>query len=567
MLQKLGFKNYKSYKDFTEIEVRPITVFVGPNSSGKSSIIKLIKLLAQSYKYPNRESAFNYEGPYVNLNGPKDLFCNSGSSKITRITIETPWTGQREINSNLKLNVSYKIYPQKTKINLSVISPRKSISQNEVDLLASAARLNSINKTGIDFKVQNGFTGFSFHKQLQKRSNDIINAIIDNKTLDLLKEKLEVPPPNLTRMIAHLIMWYGFSVALTKKTDGIGFSGFELHRTPIRNINFESAATKFSFNNKYPEFNRDFDNFYSPEQELSNNKKLLENFIHKLNTEEKFESLIDLRIIFIGLIYRIIESVKQIIITEFNETLASTGYRNSLERLFSNIVIVPPLRSIPQKYYSVDDLSKYLTVERSYLEKERNIEVLVIAINQSFKKIGLDYTIEIKNVSKTQLTGKIYIIGLIDNTNKTKTNIENVGFGISQIIPIICSSFVGRQRINLIEQPELHLHPDTQFLLAKIFDVKEFEWNEKKRSGRAYKGKYFFETHSEHFIRGFQVMVKQGIIKPKDIAVYYVSKDSKGNSKVKLMEINEDGLFNEEWPSGFFDSAYRASKYLLFGGE
>lgn len=48
MLKKLKVENYKAFKEPVEIELRPLTVFIGKNSSGKSSICKLLKSLSNS---------------------------------------------------------------------------------------------------------------------------------------------------------------------------------------------------------------------------------------------------------------------------------------------------------------------------------------------------------------------------------------------------------------------------------------------------------------------------------------------------------------------------------------
>lgn len=50
MLNKILFKNYKRFKDEQEMELRPVTVLVGRNSSGKSSVSKLLPLLANATK-------------------------------------------------------------------------------------------------------------------------------------------------------------------------------------------------------------------------------------------------------------------------------------------------------------------------------------------------------------------------------------------------------------------------------------------------------------------------------------------------------------------------------------
>ena len=45
MIRGIKFKNYKNFKEYQKINLKPITFIVGPNGGGKTSIINLIKLL------------------------------------------------------------------------------------------------------------------------------------------------------------------------------------------------------------------------------------------------------------------------------------------------------------------------------------------------------------------------------------------------------------------------------------------------------------------------------------------------------------------------------------------
>ena len=50
MLQTITLENYKCFKDKTKIDIAPLTILCGGNSSGKSSIFKSLLLLKQSYE-------------------------------------------------------------------------------------------------------------------------------------------------------------------------------------------------------------------------------------------------------------------------------------------------------------------------------------------------------------------------------------------------------------------------------------------------------------------------------------------------------------------------------------
>ena len=72
------------------------------------------------------------------------------------------------------------------------------------------------------------------------------------------------------------------------------------------------------------------------------------------------------------------------------------------------------------------------------------------------------------------------------------------------------------------------------------------------------------ETHSEHIVRGIQVLVAQGKVPAEDIAIYYVSKNDDGTSKIEVMDLEDRGFFTKEWPAGFMDLTYKATEKLLF---
>jgi len=69
-------------------------------------------------------------------------------------------------------------------------------------------------------------------------------------------------------------------------------------------------------------------------------------------------------------------------------------------------------------------------------------------------------------------------------------SIQDVGTGISQVLPVIITSLLSRDQLVAIEQPELHIHPALQVTLADMFIAQAMRSN------------VFFilETHSEHLM-------------------------------------------------------------------
>ena len=67
MLKRISFKNYKLFKEEQELELKPITILIGKNSSGKSSITKLMPLLEDAFNGKNHGFTLSWENEDVSL--------------------------------------------------------------------------------------------------------------------------------------------------------------------------------------------------------------------------------------------------------------------------------------------------------------------------------------------------------------------------------------------------------------------------------------------------------------------------------------------------------------------
>ena len=117
----------------------------------------------------------------------------------------------------------------------------------------------------------------------------------------------------------------------------------------------------------------------------------------------------------------------------------------------------------------------------------------------------------------------------------------DVGYGISQIVPIIAQSELSKGQIITLEQPELHIHPRLQADMGDVF-YKSF----KERGNQ-----FIIETHSEHLALRMQKLIRTGKLKPEEVAILYVSRSEDG-SNVERLRLDENGQFIDPWPGGFF---------------
>ncbi|MBL7065891.1 MAG: DUF3696 domain-containing protein [Anaerolineae bacterium] len=140
-------------------------------------------------------------------------------------------------------------------------------------------------------------------------------------------------------------------------------------------------------------------------------------------------------------------------------------------------------------------------------------------------------------------------------------NLRDVGFGMSQLLPIVVESILVPAKswrgapLLLLEQPEIHLHPKAQADLGAFI-------TEMSRKGR----RYLIETHSEYLLMRLATEVRRGKLLPDDIAIYFLSLDEQGHTQFRYIPLEEDGRLPppDEWPEGFFDTDIKEADAFLF---
>lgn len=79
MINLLYLKNFKCFKD-QHFELKNLTILIGLNGSGKSSVIQSLLLLRQSYQQRFLEDGrLLFNGDLIRLGTAQDVFCESGS--------------------------------------------------------------------------------------------------------------------------------------------------------------------------------------------------------------------------------------------------------------------------------------------------------------------------------------------------------------------------------------------------------------------------------------------------------------------------------------------------------
>lgn len=68
MITNISIKNFKSFSDIQSLDLAPITLIFGPNSSGKSTIIQSLLGMKQTLSTPQKQAGFIANGACLDLN-------------------------------------------------------------------------------------------------------------------------------------------------------------------------------------------------------------------------------------------------------------------------------------------------------------------------------------------------------------------------------------------------------------------------------------------------------------------------------------------------------------------
>lgn len=127
----------------------------------------------------------------------------------------------------------------------------------------------------------------------------------------------------------------------------------------------------------------------------------------------------------------------------------------------------------------------------------------------------------------------------------------NVGFGLTQILPIIISCLTAKEGdLLIIENPEVHLHPKGQAMMGEFLA-------EVANTGV----QIIIETHSDHVLNGIRRSVKSKGIDESKVAFYFFNNRAFNESQIISPQIDENGRI-DHWPNGFFDQFDKDISFL-----
>jgi len=187
----------------------------------------------------------------------------------------------------------------------------------------------------------------------------------------------------------------------------------------------------------------------------------------------------------------------------------------------------------------------YSVKVKKYRELETDSPLSLAIMNDRL----LDEDIDFKGALRTMTEKRRLLIR--DEARNIELAPQDIGVGISQVLPVIVAALHRKTGFVMIEQPELHIHPAIQVALGDLF-IEQV----RKASDLT----FILETHSEHLMlrllrrireTGEKTVPEDKSLKPEELSICFIEQGDEGIS-CHSIRVDQEGDFIDRWPKGFF---------------
>lgn len=217
----------------------------------------------------------------------------------------------------------------------------------------------------------------------------------------------------------------------------------------------------------------------------------------------------------------------------------------AIRRELEDLRYLGPLRRKPERDYlwnktspgdiGSDGAKTMDALLASALLRDANQARVLEGVSTWLKRMKVADRIEARQV------GRSTRYELVVSRDGVDANIRDVGIGISQVLPVLTlAHFAPAGSTIILEEPEIHLHPLAQAVLAELF----------VETSRKRKVQFIVETHSEHLFRRMQTLIAQQKTKADECAMYFVER-SQRQARLRPLQVDEYGTVSN-WPEHFF---------------
>lgn len=500
MLERILLSNFQGYKGSKAIDLAPLTLIFGPNSGGKSSVMRSLLLLKQSFASGNPYvSDLSYVGQSVNLVGfPNVVFGHSAKERLV-VGCELSNSGQ---------------FPQ-----IHSVGIRYETSETGVKVVWLDYEIGIIgsDRTLIPEAHQRG--RITIRLEPQTRSDET-ESVTDYELRGGFWHAVRIDNSGL---LDALLLSIGSSLAEIRR---------EKDKSNKEDLSGQTPQSVFAERgeNYWKEvFSSLSLRYFLPNERISG-------FLNQRRKQGEEPDTIAARYVLAVLL---------------------NSCNGSINMHFEGMSHLDPLREIPARI-EVSTTQTNSHSREAEAETLRKVSGWIEKLTEG--RFSLDSSSS--ELSNAAFLGNVRTRLLIDNHTGTKVSFQDVGVGLSQVEPILTALEHGvsrgqkrkgvARRIGagmstlLIQQPELHLHPKMQSDLMNVF-VEAVNSPDSKLQIIA-------ETHSENMILRLQRKIREREIDIDQVCILYAEQDPDGEgNRIQRLELDSDGRFLTAWPMSFLD--------------
>ncbi|MGC8118071.1 AAA family ATPase [Metapseudomonas otitidis] len=517
MLENIRVKNLRSLEDTDEVQISPVTVLLGENSSGKSTFLRIFPLLKQSVETNTRSPVLWY-GKYVDFGDFDQALTRNNDSKYISIKF------------GLSVPKSLAASPASWLKFYNRISPIDKYSKASVEIILASRGKDGLTRTsGIQVDLEDNHILIEIN-EIGKISSIIVNK--RNYSMHADAYTYAQTARLLPAISAKTDMPVSFRWRHNYFPEKLKALGIKLLKDYMHGKAKDSAIADALSNIK-----------------LGSKLEMLNSFKRAASTTTWHKRTSDIRVD-----SKSFEEISDLVLL-LNTPALIAALDEVLDSIFRRVAYTAPLRATAERYYRSQDLS---VAELD--AKGENLAMFVRNLSEREKsKLDTWTTREFGFKFDVKYSSGHVTAGIEYRDSGESFNLADMGFGFSQVMPIIVQIWTllnkadrhqpdGYDYIYLIEQPELHLHPRLQAKLAEtlIKAVIQARKNNIKIS-------LILETHSESIINKIGLMTAKGNISKDDANILIFSKKTESSgTKVSFSKYDENGILTN-WPYGFFD--------------
>lgn len=541
-------KNFKAFKDTGDMNMAPITVLCGANSSGKSSILKSLLLIKQSSVERRSGLAKEVQSPPLLLNGEwtrLGSYSDMVHLKHRKSNVEFSWSAvgdireiDKELGPRFRRASGYRI-DREIRVHISsTFASDSTVSEELATYLASTKMAIG----GLEISLS-GNNSQSMRSGIYRiHINDLSKLL--NRYESTFKRYTIYENVELGKLLAKS------NQSLETGNVRVRLAGpFVVDLEPVFDASWEPFLARLLS--------------IALSDRAGKRGPVPSWFIELQGAVKDFRATQDdnslkSKTAFSARVNKALNLARYVLLDAQAAFLLG---RISVAPLWRQIRYLGPLRHQPQRYYQFDDtggidigVSGEFTVQVLALEAGNVVSSSPIASNadgevtllnrQEFSLIDLtNYWLDLMglpSVTPATLRQSLYEM----KVGQLEVALPDVGFGVSQVLPIVVEALRAMPGETLIlEQPEIHLHPRVQAVLADFLIARS---NDGIR--------FIVETHSDHLVKRLARRIAEGSIANISdwIAVYFVGSGAEGGSVPSQILINDCGEI-QNWPPGFFD--------------